>query len=119
MTKRGDEILLSDILHEAEVAVGFCAGMSLDQFKVDDLRLRAIERCLEIIGEAASKTSETTKMRLKEIPWTVMTGMRNLLAHAYWGTDPEILYKTIQNDLPDVIRLLQGAGLKSTPTRQR
>jgi uncharacterized protein with HEPN domain len=40
-------------------------------------------RCIEVIGEAARLVSDETRRRAADIPWTLITGMRNVLAHAY------------------------------------
>lgn len=119
MTKRADAVYLSDILSEAEIAVKACSGLSLDQFEGDAIRVRGIERCLEVIGEAASKISPETKTRLSTIPWSKMAAMRNRIAHAYWGSDTEIILATVQKNLPELICQLTEAGVKAVPARQK
>jgi len=59
-------------------------------------------REFEIIGEAAGKISLKAQHQYPEIPWKQMIGMRNRLIHAYFDIDYDILWKTIQNSLPEL-----------------
>lgn len=60
----------------------------------------AIVREIEIIGEAAKNISEDLKNNHPEIPWRKISGMRDKIVHEYFDIDLEIVWKTIQNDLP-------------------
>ena len=51
----------------------------------------AVERHIEIIGEAARRISESTKQAHPEIPWRAIIGQRNVLAHEY----DEILHEAV------------------------
>ena len=55
---------------------------------------------LEIIGEAATSMPEDIKEQYPDIPWHQMIGMRNILIHEYFGVDIDVLWRTIQVDLP-------------------
>ena len=63
---------------------------------------------VEIIGEAAAKVTSETKSRYPEIPWQDMALMRNRLIHVYFDVDLEVVWETIQKDLPDLKRNLQA-----------
>ena len=63
----------------------------------------AVEACLyniQIIGEAVSHLPEELKVKETNIPWLLITGMRNRLIHEYFGTDLPLVWDTIKNDLP-------------------
>lgn len=64
---------------------------------------------MEIVGEAASRIPREEQQRFPRIPWTDIVGMRNRLVHAYMETDLEVLWRTIQEDLPALIPLLDEA----------
>jgi uncharacterized protein with HEPN domain len=70
---------------------------------------RALERSLEIIGEAARRVSPEGQAVLAEIPWREIIGQRNILAHEYGQIDHEQLFKTVKEDIPDLIRNLEKA----------
>ncbi|MBN2211363.1 MAG: DUF86 domain-containing protein [Sedimentisphaerales bacterium] len=60
----------------------------------------ALVRLLEIIGEAANGVSESLRNEHEHIPWKGMAGMRNRLIHGYWDINLDIVWQTIQQDLP-------------------
>ena len=69
-----------------------------------------VEACLyntQIIGEAVSKLPDEIKRSEPTIPWTLIKGMRNRLIHEYFGTDTEIVWKVIKNELPGMIKELK------------
>jgi uncharacterized protein with HEPN domain len=70
----------------------------------DAVLSRAIVRSLEIIGEAARKTTQDFKASYPEVEWKKMGGTRDRLIHDYFGIDYDIVWEIIQNKLP----MLQG-----------
>ena len=72
----------------------------------------AVVRNFEIIGEAAKNLSRKTKSRLSDIPWEDITGMRNKMIHEYFGVDLEIIWKTIQEAVPDLKKAIKKVNAK-------
>jgi uncharacterized protein with HEPN domain len=71
---------------------------------IDDIKLmRATERSLEIMGEAARRLSPEFKTQHNQILWHLMIGQRNIIAHEYGQIDYEMLYKTVHEDVPAMI----------------
>ena len=66
----------------------------------------ALLKCVEIIGEAAARVGEETRGRHSSLPWADMIGMRNRLVHGYFDIDLSLLWATITEDLPELIREL-------------
>jgi len=60
----------------------------------------AVVRNLEIIGEAAKHMSDDLRGELPDIEWRKIAAMRNMLAHAYFGIDNDILWDVVQNRVP-------------------
>ena len=75
----------------------------LSAFLYDRVMLLAIERSVEIIGEAARRVTATYQVAHPEIPWREIIGQRNILAHEYGQIDHELLYKTAKRDVPALI----------------
>ena len=61
----------------------FTRGIEFPEFKKDKMRKLAVERQLEIIGQAANKISKETQGIMENIPWSNIIGLRNKLAHDY------------------------------------
>jgi uncharacterized protein with HEPN domain len=64
-------------------------------------------KCIEIIGEAATKISKESRDDLPQTPWSNIIAMRNRLIHAYFDTNLDILWKTITEDIPPMIAELE------------
>lgn len=62
---------------------------------------------VEIIGEAAYQVSEKTRRSLPEIPWEDIVRMRHRLVHVYFDINLDILWRTVQDDIPLLIELLE------------
>ncbi len=79
---------LEDIVQEARRAVEFLGEMSLEQLEADDKTAFAIERALEIIGEASSHVPKDLQTRYPNVAWSGMIGMRIILAQQVSGRRP-------------------------------
>jgi uncharacterized protein with HEPN domain len=94
------------MLDSAKEAVEFAAGKSREDLDDDRKLSLAIIKSIEIIGEAASKVSEACKAENDNIPWRDIIGMRNRLSHGYFDVNLDIVWETVQTDLPNIIKVL-------------
>ena len=106
--KREYEDYLHDMLENAEKALSFVQGMDYDGFCTDDKAVYAVIRALEIIGEAARKIPEDVRQANPEIQWREIAAMRNKLTHEYFGVNTKVVWRTVHEDLPIIIPLLQN-----------
>lgn len=104
-----DAAYLWDMLQAAREVVEMMEHHDLAAFLGNRILLRAAERMVEIIGEAAGHVSASGKETAPDIPWREIIGQRNILAHEYGQIDHELLYKTIVDDVPELIRRLEKA----------
>lgn len=96
-----DEIMyLQDIAESCEKVLRFTAGLSQSDLIGDEKTYDAVVRNLEIVGEAAKHISEEIKRQLPEIEWRKTAGLRDMLVHAYFGIDNDILWDVVQNKVP-------------------
>ena len=107
MSKRNNELYLQDILDSINKILKYTSDFSFDDFKNNTITVDAVIRNLEIIGEAASHIDSKLRKDSSDIPWAHMVAMRNKMTHEYFGVDVEILWQTIQHDLPTLKKLIQ------------
>ena len=100
---------LEHILDRANKIIQFTEGMDENDFLNDEKTQSAVIRELEVIGEATKRISEDYKNKHNEIPWKLMSGMRDVLIHDYEGIDPYTVWDTIQQNIPTLIEQLQKA----------
>jgi uncharacterized protein with HEPN domain len=87
-----DLTYLWDMLSACERIARYVAGKSLDDFVQDDLLRSAVERQVEIIGEAARRVSEATRQKHVEIAWRPIIAQRHILAHEYGAVQPPLIW---------------------------
>lgn len=102
-----DRNRLLHMIEAAESAQHFLAGRSREDLDHDRMLLFALTRAIEILGEAASKVSTEARAKLPAVPWSRIVAMRNRLAHAYFDIDRNILWRTVAEELPELLRLLR------------
>lgn len=107
---RNDRERLVDML-EAIHKIERHAVRGRESFDEDELFQVWVVRHLQIIGEAASRVSETTQTRFPLIPWGKMIGMRHILVHGYFDIDLKIVWSVVEDDLPSLKHLIESALL--------
>ncbi len=65
-------------------------------------------RGIEVIGEATKRLPASVRDPHPEIPWRQISGMRDKLIHDYFGVNAEVVWKTATEDVPVIIRWLEG-----------
>jgi uncharacterized protein with HEPN domain len=104
---RYDDVYLYHILDFISQIEKFTEGINKNEFKNNELVQSAVIRQIEIIGEASKKLSDKFKNNYPNIPWTDITGMRDKLIHGYFGVDIDIVWLTIQKDIPKLRDLIK------------
>ncbi len=95
-----DKSSLIDILNACESIKKYSENKSPEEFFKDEMTQDAIIRKIEIIGEASNRLSDELKNRFPDLPWEKMRGMRNILIHMYDEIDLNIIWDTINKDIP-------------------
>ncbi len=96
------------MLTAAREATQFARGKTLPGLLKDRQLTLALLKCVEIIGEAAARVGEDTRAKYPNLPWVDMIGMRNRLIHNYFDVDLSLLWTTVSDDLPELIRELEA-----------
>ncbi|MFH0975116.1 MAG: DUF86 domain-containing protein [Spirochaetota bacterium] len=97
---RGYKLYIQDIKEAIDKIQIYITNIDFESFKKDSKTYDSIIHNFFVIGEAAGKIPEEIHERYSEIDWRGMIGMRNIIAHGYFTIDPDIIWKTIQDDLP-------------------
>ena len=103
-----DVIRLRHMLDAAREALQYGAGKTPDDLQANRVLALALIRCIEIIGEAATRVSAELKIGHPEVPWADIIGMRNRLVHAYFEIDLVRVCDTLSADLPPLSRQLEA-----------
>lgn len=98
--KRDFIIYLDDMLTSISKIEEYIGEIEFLEFKKNSMLIDAIIRNFEIIGEAANKIPSEIKAKHPKIPWNKMYGLRNLIAHEYFGIDYEMIWEISKNNLP-------------------
>jgi len=97
---KNDQVYLEHIVEAISKIESFVSGLTKFDFDRNVLIQDAVIRNFEIIGEATKKISKEFSQRHSEIPWQDMAGMRDKLIHNYLDVDLDVIWKTIEIDLP-------------------
>lgn len=106
---KDDTTRLRHMLEAVHEAVGFAQGRTRADLDSDRMLVMALVKEVEIIGEAAYRISAATQEQLPDVPWEDIIGMCHRLVHAYFDINLDILWETVQNDLPPLADTLVGA----------
>lgn len=104
-----DRIRLQHMRDAARDASSFAAGRSRDDLATNRMLVLALVKSIEIIGEAASRVSAEARTEVPNIPWQQIVAMRNRLIHAYFDVNLDILWHTVQTELPPLVVELERA----------
>ena len=107
MKRPDDDVLLKDMADHARMAVTAAAGKARQDLDEDPVLAAALERFIEVVGEAASRVSDETRLRIPGVPWVEIIGMRNRLVHGYASVDHDIVWAVVTSDLPELLRHLE------------
>lgn len=101
------KIRIRHILEAIEEIQNYVHGLDQSDFYEDQKTFRAVERCFLIIGEAVKHIPEDIRGVYPYLPWRRMSDMRNFVVHEYDDVEHDILWKTIQIDLPPLKTALE------------
>jgi uncharacterized protein with HEPN domain len=105
--EKDDTSYIWDMLDAAKAVREFITGRSYQDYLIDRMLRGAVERYLEIIGEAAGKVSKAFRDAHPEIPWQKIIGQRHVLIHDYGDIEHELIWSVAANHIPDLIDKLE------------
>lgn len=109
---RDADVYMADILDAIGRIENYVAALDQATFAGDRMRVDAVVRNLEIVGEAAKSVPQDFREIHPEVEWHRMAGLRDVLIHDYFGIDMDIIWDVVENKLPqlkeNLLRILEG-----------
>ena len=103
-----------DILESARTIMAYVTGVTRQEFLRATQIQDSVIRRLEIIGEAAGRISPGFRDTHPEIQWSEIRGMRNRMTHGYDDIDMDIVWDTVERDIPHLIKIIESLAPPKT-----
>lgn len=98
--KREYRLFVQDILDHIAIIETFVGDMTYDGFEADKKTNLAVVRCVEVVGEAVKNIPDAVREKYSRVPWRYLTGMRDKIAHFYFGIDLKRVWEVATVKLP-------------------
>jgi uncharacterized protein with HEPN domain len=103
------DVLIEEFRRECRAALKFVRGVDKEEFLSSDLLQHAVSMAVIAIGEYATrivKASPDFVASHPAIPWMAVIGMRNRIAHGYYGLDFNVVWDTVTTSIPELLAAL-------------
>jgi uncharacterized protein with HEPN domain len=101
------KLFFDDLLGFCEKVINYSDGLTREKFEASGLNYDATLWNVQLYGEAARNIPEQIRNTMSEIPWRELIGMRNRLAHGYFGINNAILWQVVTIETPKLLHALQ------------
>lgn len=108
MSRHDDRVTLRQMLDHIEEAVALAQGRTREDLETERVFFLALLKLVEIVGEAATRVSDSMQNAHPEIPWREVIGTRNRLVHGYDAVDYNILWEIVTADFLPLARQIDG-----------
>lgn len=108
MSRHNDKVYIRHMIDHARAALELSSGKNRSSLDTESMFRYALLHLVAVLGEAASRVSGAARSKYSEIPWRDIVSMRNMLIHGYDVVDLDILWKTVEDDIPALIGKLES-----------
>lgn len=108
------KLYFDDLMRFCEKVMSYTHGLTREQFETSGLNYDATLWNVQLFGEAANHIPENIRSQMPDVPWRELIGMRNRLAHGYFGINNTILWQVVEIEVPKLYATLQHI-LKTRP----
>jgi uncharacterized protein with HEPN domain len=103
-----DSVRLLHMKMAAKEAISFAQNKTRNDLETNRMLTLSLVKCVEIIGEAASRITRERRNETPQMPWAQVIGMRNRLTHAYFDINLDVVWSTVTEDLPNLLIELEA-----------
>lgn len=103
---KNDNYYTQKIKKNLEFIVIHTRGIDLEELNVNEVLLDSMLFRMIQISENAKKLSDEYKNRYKNIPWNALYGLRNRIVHDYGNVDLNVVYETLKDDIPELLKMI-------------
>ncbi len=107
MSNHDPQVTLRQMQDYGAQATQLCSGRKMEDLAVDRGFRLALERALEVLGEAANRLPQELRLRYPQVAWGQIIGMRNVLVHGYDIINDNTLWDTAQRDVPILLSQIE------------
>lgn len=103
---------LDDIVECCQKIQRYIDGYDLNRLLNDDRTMDAVLRNLEIIGEASGRLPDDVIAKMAQVDWRNIRGLRNVIAHGYFGIDGKIIWDIVSHNIPELLSYIEAFDRK-------
>jgi uncharacterized protein with HEPN domain len=103
-------LYLDDMREACERIVRYLGDLDKAAFVADEKTYDAVLRNLEVLGEACKQIPPEVRSNHPDVEWRKVAGLRDIIAHAYFGVDHEILWDIVRNKVPPLLDVIKRIG---------
>ena len=107
MSSRSWQLRVQDILNAISTIQQRTDGLTFEEFRANEMLVESVLYQYIVLGEAAANIPVEIQFRRPDVPWRLMNDMRNIMAHEYFRVNLNIVWGTIQNNLPPLVEPLR------------
>ncbi len=100
-------LFLQDMQLCCSKVLRYSQGLTRQHFLADEMLVDAVLRNLEVLGEAAKQIPPAVRERHPQLPWRRIAGLRDVLAHAYFGLEEDTIWQIVAESIPSLADQLE------------
>lgn len=105
--RKDNQYYIKKIVTDLEFVLNHTEGLTQDELENNEILVDSVMFRLIQISENSDKLTDDFKTHFTSIPWRAMKGMRNRIVHEYGNVDLAVVYDTVKNDIPELLRKLK------------